>query len=62
MYQQYKRHVREEQEEMRRVRNAVWRKLSPRQQLAELDRRLGEGIGATKQRAKIAAKLVPVKK
>jgi hypothetical protein len=35
----------------------AWRKLSPADQLADLDRRLGKGIGATKQRARIQAKL-----
>lgn len=38
-------------------RLAAWQGLTPREQLAELDRRLGPGQGATKQRAKIAAKL-----
>jgi hypothetical protein len=38
-------------------RNEAWNKLSPAQQLAELDKRLGVGIGAAKQRAKIAALL-----
>lgn len=34
-------------------REKEWRKLSPKEQLKELDRRLGEGIGAVKQRARI---------
>jgi len=31
-----------------------WRKLSPKEQIDELDRRLGVGIGAARQRAKIS--------
>ena len=38
-------------------RQQVWSKLSPKQQLAELDRRLGEGVGAKKQRARLAEEL-----
>lgn len=34
-------------------RNAAWAKLSPAQQLEALDRRLGKGIGAQKQRARL---------
>ena len=33
---------------------ANWRALTPEQQLADLDLRLGKGVGATKQRARIA--------
>ena len=40
-----------------KVRNEAWAKLTPEQQLSELDRRLGKGIGAKKQRAKIQAKI-----
>ena len=36
------------------ARQEEWAKLSPQQQLAELDKRLGKGVGAKKQRAKIA--------
>ena len=36
--------------------NELWRKLTPEQQLKELDLRLGIGIGATRQRAKIISK------
>ena len=39
------------------VRNETWAKLTPEQQLESLDNRLGEGIGAKKQRAKIQAKI-----
>jgi hypothetical protein len=38
-------------------RAEAWNKLSPIDQLTELDTRLGMGIGAKKQRAKIAKKL-----
>ena len=37
--------------------HAAWQKLSPSQQLESLDKRLGKGVGAVKQRARIAAKL-----
>ena len=40
-----------------KVRNEAWAKLTPEQQLADLDRRLGKGIGAKKQRAKIQYKI-----
>ena len=39
------------------VRNETWAKLTYEQQLADLDRRLGKGIGAKKQRAKIQYKI-----
>ena len=39
------------------VRNEAWAKLTPEQQLASLDERLGKGIGAKKQRAKIQYKI-----
>lgn len=35
-------------------RAEVWEGLTPQQQLATLDRRLGKGLGAEKQRARIA--------
>ena len=38
-------------------RNEAWVKLTYEQQLADLDRRLGEGIGAKKQRARIQYKI-----
>lgn len=34
-------------------RNAAWSKLSPKEQLEALDRRLGKGVGAQKQRARL---------
>ena len=40
-----------------KVRNEAWAKLTPEQQLASLDERLGKGIGAKKQRAKIQHKI-----
>ena len=39
------------------VRNEAWAKLTPEQQLASLEERLGKGIGAKKQRAKIQYKI-----
>ena len=39
------------------IRNEAWAKLTPEQQLASLDERLGKGIGAKKQRAKIQHKI-----
>ena len=38
-------------------RNEVWAQLAPEQQIADLDRRLGKGIGAKKQRARIQYKI-----
>ena len=37
--------------------NETWAKLTYEQQLADLDRRLGKGIGAKKQRARIQYKI-----
>ena len=39
------------------VRNEAWAKLTPEQQLASLDERLGKEIGAKKQRARIQYKI-----
>lgn len=36
----------------------AWRKLSPQEQIAALDERLGVGVGAVKQRARILKKSV----
>ena len=33
-------------------RQAVWGKMTPQQKLNDLNRRLGEGVGAIKQRVK----------
>ena len=38
-------------------RNEAWAQLTPAQQLASLDERLGKGIGAKKQRARIQYKI-----
>ena len=38
-------------------RNEAWVQLTPEQQIADLDRRLGKDIGAKKQRAKIQNKI-----
>ena len=38
-------------------RNEAWVQLTPEQQIADLDRRLGKGIGAKKQRARIQYKI-----
>ena len=38
-------------------RNEYWVQLTPEQQLESLDTRLGKGIGAKKQRAKIQYKI-----
>lgn len=35
-------------------RNEAWRKLTPAEQLASLDRRLGKGVGAKRQRRKLS--------
>jgi hypothetical protein len=35
------------------ARTEAWRALSPARQLAELDRRLGPGVGARRQRARL---------
>ena len=39
------------------VRNEAWAKLTYEQQLEDLDRRLGKGIGAKKQRTRIQYKI-----
>lgn len=39
------------------ARDTEWRKLSPTQQLSDLDRRLGKGVGAAKQRARLQEKI-----
>jgi len=48
---------RERQKRERNVRLKEWQKLSPYEQLKSLDERLGKNQGATKQRAKIQAKI-----
>jgi hypothetical protein len=39
------------------ARNKAWQKLSPAEQLKELDKRLGKDQGAHKQRKKIKEKI-----
>lgn len=39
------------------ARNEAWRHLNTLEKIAALDRRLGKGVGAKKQRAKLAALL-----
>ena len=39
------------------IRNEAWAKLTYEQQLEDLDRRLGKGIGAKKQRTRIQYKI-----
>jgi hypothetical protein len=48
---------REEKHKEAIIRAEEWRKLTLEQQLVELDKRLGKGKGATKQRANIAKQL-----
>lgn len=43
-------------------RNDAWAKLSPVQQLKALDERLGKGVGAAKQRARLQARIDNPKK
>ena len=38
-------------------RNSFWASLTPQQQLESLDTRLGKGVGAKKQRARIQYKI-----
>jgi hypothetical protein len=52
--------AREERRAKQRARVNVVR--TPSQQLAELDRRLGVGVGATKERARLAARCVAQQK
>jgi len=51
----------EELREGTKAAEAKWQALSPAEQLKELDARLGEGKGATRQRARIAKKLAEAK-
>lgn len=37
---------------------AAWRALSPVEQVLELDKRFGKGVGASKQRARLAKALL----
>ena len=49
--------LREELRKAAELRNEAWRAKSPKEQLEELDKRLGPGVGAKKQRARLEAKL-----
>jgi hypothetical protein len=53
----YGRQRKERQARERAERNAEWRKMTPHEQLDDLDWRLGKGQGAQKQRARIAAQI-----
>lgn len=44
----------EQRSKSAKERNERWAALSPQEQLDELNRRLGPGVGATKQRARLA--------
>lgn len=44
---------REQRQKEAQQRNDKWKQLSPQQQLAELDQRLGKDIGAARQREKL---------
>lgn len=43
-------------------RGAAWAKLTPQEQLAALDKRLGRGTGAERQRARIKARIAATAK
>lgn len=47
----------EKKHEEAQVRNDGWASLTPQQQLDALDSRLGKGVGAVKQRAKLQSKI-----
>lgn len=47
----------EERRAAAKARNEHWATKSPKEQLADLDRRLGKGVGAAKQRAKILKRI-----
>ena len=48
---------RQRRREEAEVRNAKWAALTPQQQLDKLDQVFGIGLGAAKQRAKIAKRI-----
>lgn len=43
-------------------RNEEWRSMTPLEQLKDLDNRLGKGLGATRQRAKLGKAILKVAK
>lgn len=47
----------EERRAAAKARNDRWAIKGPKEQLADLDRRLGKGVGAAKQRAKILKRI-----
>jgi len=51
------RQWREMKREEAKERQNAWAVQTPQQQIKELDRRLGKGLGAKKQRAKIARQM-----
>ncbi len=51
--------ARQERREVAEKMIAAWRELTPVQQLASLDARLGKGVGAKRQRAKLDAIINP---
>lgn len=55
-------HTKEEKRAEAEERNKYCASLSPQERLAGLDRRLGSGIGAKKERARLLAKLSPESK
>lgn len=55
--QRRSRSAREERRNEDTKRVAAWRELSPAEQLRSLDGRLGKGIGAKRQRAKLGQKM-----
>ena len=44
------------------VRTFAWQECTPQEQLVLLDSRLGKGVGAVKQRARLAAKMAAAAK
>jgi hypothetical protein len=56
---------RNDRQSVRRIdaegRQEEWDKLTPQQQLSALDGRLGKGVGAEKQRARIAKTITKAK-
>lgn len=55
-------HTAEEKRAEAEERNKYCASLSPQERLAGLDRRLGSGVGAKKERARLLAKLLPESK
>jgi hypothetical protein len=51
------KHSKEQRVDEGVARNAAWRALTPVEQLSELDKRFGKGLGASNQRKKLAVVL-----